>query len=332
MLPRRGLLSRTDMDNQKIQETLRKQYDALSALDDEGVDKMVRQTEEFMGGIARLLLEQAGLGPATTASFDLVDHACGTGPIAARLQETIQPDVLRQSRIFCADVNQAFIDILTKRARKLDWINVETKVLDAQDSGMAAGLFDYMTLNFALHIIPEPEAVLRGNLPLISSRQSDELIGNSEACRILRPGGTLAFSVVHADTGIAGGWVPDLRSTLETLPFRTPLPSPVQMAVHGKPEWVDPEGIKKALSAHGFVDILVTTISTPQHVKSPEEFATKFSMMFKWIMDTYWTEEQIAEYQAGFRDRVIKHLTEKHGNSGWDLQGTAILATAKTPQ
>lgn len=126
--------------------------------------------------------------------------------------------------------------------------------------------------------------------------------------------------------------MPDLRSTLETLPFKTPLPSPVQMAVHGKPEWVDPEGIKKALSAHGFVDIVVKTVSTPQHVKDPEEFATKFSMIFKWIMDTYWTEEQIAEYQAGFRDRVIDHLIEKHGNSGWDLQGTAILATAKTPQ
>ncbi|CAG9990483.1 unnamed protein product [Clonostachys byssicola] len=302
------------MDNQKIQETLRKQYDALSTLDDEGVDRMIRQSEEFMGGIARLLLEQAGLSSATATSFDLVDHACGTGPIAARLQETIQPDVLRQSRILCADVNQAFVDILTKRARKLDWINVETKVLDAQNSGMADGQFDYMTLNFALHIIPEPEAVLR------------------EACRVLRPGGTLAFSVVHADTGIAGGWVPDLRSALETLPFKTPLPSPVQMAVHGKPEWVDPEGIKKALSAHDLVDIVVRTISTPQHVKGPEEFATKFSMIFKWIMDTYWTEEQIAEYQTGFRDRVIEHLTEKHGNSGWDLQGTAILATAKTPQ
>ncbi|CAI6083980.1 hypothetical protein V2G26_020079 [Clonostachys chloroleuca] len=302
------------MDNKKIQDTLRKQYDALSTLDDEGVDRMIRQSEEFMGGIARLLLEQAGLGSGTTTSFDLVDHACGTGPIAARLQEMIQPDVLRQSRILCADVNQAFVDILTKRVRKLGWINVETKVLDAQDSGIAGGLFNYMTLNFALHIIPEPEAVLR------------------EACRVLRPGGTLAFSVVHADTGVAGGWVPDLRSTLETLPFKTPLPSPVQMAVHGKPEWVDPEGIKKALSSHGFVDIVVRTISTPQHVKDPEEFATKFSMIFKWIMDTYWTEEQIAEYQVGFRDRVIDHLTEKHGNSGWDLQGTAILATAKTPQ
>ncbi len=82
-----------EMAEPKIQQELRKQYDTFSqTLDDEGVQQMIRESNKIMGEPARKLLLQAGLGPSTSKSFHLVDHACGTDPIAARLQETIRPE------------------------------------------------------------------------------------------------------------------------------------------------------------------------------------------------------------------------------------------------
>ncbi len=156
--------------------------------------------------------------------------------------------------------------------------------------------------------------------------------GAKDAFRILQPGRTFAFSVMHSDNGINGGWVPDFAVCTGDPPFQTILPQPVQMAVHGKPQWVEPAGIEQELRRQGFVDIEVKTIKQLQHIDDAEHYSLAFAMMTKWIINTYWTPEQKEESEPGFNTRLIEHLKEKHGGKGWDVEWIMILATARVPQ
>ncbi|KAF5699476.1 s-adenosyl-L-methionine-dependent methyltransferase [Fusarium globosum] len=303
------------MAHAKAQDELQKRYEeGPQSLEDPEVEHMISQADEMMGKPARMLIAQAGLSRSTTTSFSLLDHGCGTGLIASYLQEVIEPPFLSQSRIFCADINARLVDILMQRARRDKWINVDAAVLDAQDSGLPNHSFSHVTINFAMHIIPDPAAVLRDIL------------------RILRPGGQVAFSVPHASNSHDGGWVADLRSALESLPFQTSFPDPMPVALHGKTEWVEPEGIKAELVRHGFVYTKVETIDLIHPVANAEGFLASFGMMVKWIINTYWTVEQKEQYEDGFNKMLVEHLQIKHGGNGWDLKSTAILVTARTPK
>ncbi|KAF5595955.1 coq5 family [Fusarium pseudocircinatum] len=161
-----------------------------------------------------------------------------------------------------------------------------------------------------MHIIPDPAA--------------DEL-------RILRPGGLLAFSVPHASNGHDGGWVQDIRSALESLPFQTSFPDPMPVALHGKPEWVEPQGIEAELIRQGFSDIKIETVDSIHPVANAEDFVASFRMMVQWIINTYWTVEQKGQYEDDFNKILAERLRIKHGGKGWDLKSTAILITAPTP-
>ncbi|UZP40217.1 hypothetical protein NXS19_008033 [Fusarium pseudograminearum] len=303
------------MAHTKAQDELQKHYSEGSrSLDDPDVEHMISQAAKMMGKPARMLIAQAGLEHPDTTSFNLLDHGCGTGLIASCLQEMIQSSVLSQSSIFCADINARLVDILLQRARRDQWINVDASVLDAQDSGLPNHSFSHPTFNFAMHIIPDPAAVLRDTL------------------RILRPGGIVAFSVPHADNGHGGGWLPDLRSALESLPFQTTLPVPMPVALHGKKQWVEPKGITAEMVDLGFVDIKVETVDLIHHTASAEDFVASFAMMIKWIIDTYWTVEQKEQHGDRFNQMLVQHLQMKHGENGWDLKSVAILVTARTPQ
>lgn len=123
------------MAHTKAQDELQKHYSEGSrSLDDPDVEHMITQADKMMGKPARMLIAQAGLEHPNTISFNLLDHGCGTGLIASCLQEMIQPSVLSQSSIFCADINARLVDILLQRARRDQWINVDASVLDAQVS------------------------------------------------------------------------------------------------------------------------------------------------------------------------------------------------------
>ncbi|KLP06144.1 uncharacterized protein FFNC_00254 [Fusarium fujikuroi] len=281
------------MAHAKAQDELQKRYEeGPQSLEDPEVEYMISQADEMMGKPERMLIAQAGLQPLTTTSFSLLGHGCGTGLIASCLQEVIQPS----------------------RAGRDQWINVDAAVLDAQDSGLPKHSFSHVTMNFAMHIIPDPVAVLRDIL------------------RILQPGGLVAFSVPLASNGHDGGWVPDLRSALESLPFQTSFPDLMPVALHGKSEWVEPEGIEAELVRHGFVDVKVETVDLIRPVANAESFLASFGMMVKWIINKYWTVEQKEQYEDDFNKVLVEHLQIKHCGNGWDLKSTAILVTARTPQ
>ncbi|KAI1346516.1 S-adenosyl-L-methionine-dependent methyltransferase [Xylaria sp. FL0043] len=281
-----------------------------SGFDDERLEKFIEDSERIMRRPAVLLLAQAGLDASTSEPFTLLDHACGTGPIAAHLQENVDKQVLSRSKILCADISANLVDTLKKRAEQHKWVNVETAILDAQNSGLPDSSFSHVTMNFAMHLVPEPEAVLR------------------DAMRVLKPGGSLAFTVWHKDNS---AWVPDMRSSFEALPFEAPMPDPMPMAPNGKTDFIDANLIPEQLRRHGFKDIEVRTVEHIVRVESADDYLRSFGMMKDWMMRTYWSEESKKKEKGMLDDHIVRHLTEKHNGEGWDLPWTLVLATCRKP-
>ncbi|KAI3316665.1 S-adenosyl-L-methionine-dependent methyltransferase [Xylariaceae sp. AK1471] len=281
-----------------------------SGFNDEQLDKFIADSERIMRRPAGLLLAKAGLNASTSKPFILLDHACGTGPIAAHLQETIDRQVLSRSRMVCADVNDNLVDTLKSRAEKHKWVNVETAILDAQKSDLPDASFSHVTINFAMHVIPNPGEVLQ------------------ETMRVLQPGGIVAFTVWHKDNS---GWVPDMRSSFETLPFEAPLPNPMPMAPNGKSEFVDPGLISEQLENYGFLDVKVQTVEHVMRVESAEDYLCSFGMMRDWMVKAYWSEESKEKASGVLDDHIVRHLTEKYNGQGWCLTWTLIIATCRKP-
>ncbi|KAI0185767.1 S-adenosyl-L-methionine-dependent methyltransferase [Xylaria flabelliformis] len=282
-----------------------------SGFDDERLDKFIQDSERIMRRPAGLLLAQAGLDASTSEPIALLDHACGTGPIAAHLYETVDKKILSQSKMLCADVSENLVGTLKRRAGKNGWSNVETAVLDAQKSGLPEQSFSHITINFAMHVIPDPRAVLQ------------------DAMRILQPGGILAFTVWHKDNL---GWVPDMRSSFATLPFEAPMPSTLPMAPNGASEFIDPDLIPEQLTRYGFENVKVQTVEHIMRIEDAEDYLGSFGMMRDWMLKSYWSEESKEKAKDILDDHIIRHLTEKHNGQGWDLTWTLIMVTCRKPR
>lgn len=150
-----------------------------------------------------------------------------------------------------------------------------------------------------------------------------------DVMRVLQPGGVFAFTVWHKDNS---GWVPDMRSSFEALPFEAPLPSPMPMAPNGKEEFIDPDLIPEQLQRGGFVDIQVQTLEHIVPVKDAEDYLGSFGMMRDWMLKAYWSEESKEKAKGMLDDHIIQHLKEKHNGQGWDLTWTLILVTGRKPE
>ncbi|KAK7988679.1 POZ domain-containing protein [Apiospora arundinis] len=285
---------------------------------DDAKRAMVQAMDRVVSVPGERLLLQAGLLPLDGAKeepFALFDNACGTGLITSLLQKNMSPAVLRESRIVCADLNANLVDIVKWRAETDGWKGtVETAVLDAQDTGLPANSFSHVVISLAMHIIPNPEAALR------------------EAHRLLRPKGTLAFSVWAADNA---GWIPDMRSAFAALPFAAPMPDRVPMAVHGLGQWVDPAGIRAELASFppGLDHVRIETVEHATRVDSAEYFVEAFDMMRKWLVQSYWPEESRRAAttlgDAVLNKIMIKHLQEKYDGQGWNIRWKSILVSCQ---
>ncbi|KAK8083371.1 hypothetical protein PG996_002152 [Apiospora saccharicola] len=325
-------------DGKSLAENLQDQFRSVPVTADNGDAKLAMI--HAMGFPGEKLLQQAGLllpdddapkhedkNTKKEEPFALFDNACGTGLIAGLLQKRVLPAVLRESRFVCADLNANLVDIVKWRAERDGWQGtVETAVADAQvrhrPTSLPANSFSHVVINFAMHIIPKPDVALR------------------EAYRLLRPNGTLAFTVWAADNT---GWIPDMRSAFAALPFAaaagTPLmPGRVPMAVHGLDQWVDPAGIRAELvssSSVGFEDMRIETLEHTSRIDSAEYFVEAFDMMRKWMMQSYWPEEarQAAAEDGGavMYKVMVEHLQERYGGNGWDIRWKSVLVTCRKP-
>jgi hypothetical protein len=132
--PDHASLSRITMANQSLAE-LQKIFAKKTS--PEEAEKLILRAETSTKPPAKLLLSQMGLGKSTTKPFDLVDHACGVGIVAVELQEQVDPEILSQSSVVCADFSPNLVELTKPRLNADRWRSVDALVQDAQVRGFS---------------------------------------------------------------------------------------------------------------------------------------------------------------------------------------------------
>ncbi|KAF4345012.1 coq5 family [Fusarium beomiforme] len=285
-------------------KTLREHYDNASL-----EDQMLYASRTMMPHLIRPLPAQMGISEKTSAPVNFLDNACGSGVLTHAIQQALSKDVLEKSMFLCADASDGMVSVAKKRLGLEGWVNTEVKKLDARNTGLPENSFTHVGLGLALHIIPDPNAVL------------------ADTKRILKSGGIFGATTFHKDNKF---WFPDIKTAFESFPFEAKLPEVMKMQVHDQGNWTNPAWIEEHLKKEGFQDVIVTAHHHKYRIESAEDYVLQFGMMLGWLMKTWWSEETQREHpMEEVKGLLKKHLEEKHKGKGWDIDFMVICMTAR---
>ncbi|KAF7560930.1 hypothetical protein G7046_g3211 [Stylonectria norvegica] len=271
--------------------------------------QMIATSVTMMRKLVAPLLSQMKITEKTSVPLILLDSACGTGVFTQEVQATLSRDVLDKSTFLCSDNSEGMISLVKKRVEAEGWVHTESRTLNAMNTGLAENSFTHVGIALGLHLIPDPDAVL------------------ADCKRILKPNGMFGATTFHANNTF---WIPDVRSAFASFPFPAPFPAQVRMQMHDQGDWTDPEWIATHLRELGLADVEVTVNPGTYRIKNADEFLNSFGMMFAWMMNTWWDEETRKEHPPEeVRELVGKHLVEKYGGEGWDVNWEVICATGR---
>ncbi|KUI58308.1 Aklanonic acid methyltransferase DnrC [Cytospora mali] len=279
---------------------------------------LLESLKSISAPLAVKMLSQIDLGAETADPFNLLEQGCGMGVVAPLLNETVPKEILERSSVLCGDFSGPLIDVVKRRIEKEGWINTRAEVVDAQDSGLPAESFTHVVSNIMYHLVPDSQAALKDSIGL------------------LRPGGVLAFTTWHSQSG---GWIPDIRSAFDALPPDL-LPEdytfhiPMQMTSYG--HWDDVNWIKQALISEGLENVKVDVLAHLSEVKGPEQFMKASAVMVEWAakltLRLSLEGDKEGEKVDEVKKRVKEHLVESYGEEGsWNLIWVSIIASGRKP-
>lgn len=107
--------------------------------DDKFVDNY-KTGEKVTGQFAQTLIDQSGLIADANAnpekSLVVLDNACGTGIVSGLLHHQLNDKAKRNWKLTCGDISEGMLEYTRRRVRREGWENTETKIVDAQDTGL----------------------------------------------------------------------------------------------------------------------------------------------------------------------------------------------------
>ncbi|OGI41876.1 MAG: hypothetical protein A2150_04760 [Candidatus Muproteobacteria bacterium RBG_16_64_11] len=230
----------------------------------------------------------------------ILDIAAGTGAVALAAAQAVGPG----GRVAAVDLSQAMLARLETKARALHLDNVDIHVMDAGALEFRRGYFDHAVCAFGLFFLPDMAAALR------------------DWVRVLKPGGTLAFSAFGAEA-----FQPQMKLFFEAL-ARHGLGPDGNAPIIAAQRLYDPEYCRSLLSDAGLADAVVHTEQLGYHLKDGREWWT-----VAWNSALRgWVERLPAEARAEFqRAHVAEVDTLKTANGLWLNVETHFALGRKPP-
>lgn len=165
-----------------------------------------------------------------------------------------------------------------------------------------------------------------------------------EACRILQPGGTIAFSTwierkwptpsrtAQLAKIRTAGWLVVVQKAVATIREDLPFPTAQEfLNVLGDGEWHSTRWIESQLQKRGFGEICVKAETRDISLSVPD-LVEMTAIMLPMVIKFFWTEKQREESSDKVRPALEKYLRELYGENGEvPMQWTAILSTARKP-
>lgn len=263
--------------------------------------------------LATPLVTRMGIAEKYSERVQFLDLACGTGIVTDIVQKRVLPEALSRSTFRATDASEVMLGMTKKRVELEGWTNVETEVMDAKDMKYPDASFTHVAAALALHIIPEPDQVVK------------------ESMRVLKPGGVFG-ATTFAEANSNKWFAPDLDRAFRSLPFETPSLLPAKMQIHDDGRWTDASWVESNLKNLGLVDVTAEEVSGTYHFKDAEEWMKVFEVMIMWTINSRWDEEIRKKMSVGeVKERVLEHLKERYNEEGWDVDWTVIVMTGRVP-
>lgn len=125
-------------------------------------------------------------------------------------------------------------------------------------------------------------------------------------------------------------WQPELRSAYKSMPFEAPFPDEMPMQMHKNGHWTDESWVEAHLKEQGFKDVKVNLVSGVCRIESADEFVKVLAPMIQMSMNIWWSEEQRNAHGVDEVTALVKkHLEEKHGGKGWDMNWLIVCMTGR---
>ena len=233
------------------------------------------------------LVAAVGAGDGTRA----LDLCCGHGNVSAGL-------VAAGSHVTGLDFSPAMLEMARAAVPQARFVEGDAMALDFADAS-----FDAVTIGFGMPHVPDPPAVL------------------SEARRVSRPGGRIAFSVwcgpeVDTALGYVFGAIGEYGDPDIALP-----PGP------GANDYADPDIALPALEAAGFTNCRQFTVASGWQVSdpgAPYDFFRDGTARGGALL-----RPQPAQHAAAIRAAVVAKVLEKHGQGPvWQVPIPAVVTVA----
>lgn len=138
---------------------------------------MYRLAEGTTGQFADVLIKQSGLPSSSLENLTVLDNACGSGIVTAKLMDgsILSEDTRSKLDVTSADFADAMLAVLNGITQSKGWPVTVVKA-DAMDTQLASSHFTHILFSFGPMLMKDPMASIR------------------ECMRMLQPGGTLGIN------------------------------------------------------------------------------------------------------------------------------------------
>jgi SAM-dependent methyltransferase len=251
------------------------------------IEKVTRPVSEWM-------VEALDPQPGDT----VLELAAGPGDVGY----LAAPLLGEEGRLISSDFSSEMVEVARRRSVELGLVNVENRVIDAEEIPLEDDSVDGVLCRFAFMLMPDPEAAL------------------AETRRVLRPGGRLALAV----------WSTPERNPWIALAGRVlaerGLAPPPQPGEPGMFVLADEERLQSLLEGAGFgvrpieeVSVLLTYDDVDHYVAVANETGGMFARIWR---DT--SEEEHETIKA----RLVEAFEPFAVDGGYELSGVAVVAVA----
>ncbi len=191
----------------------------------------------FFTAIGARLVREAGI----SAGDRVLDVGCGAGAVTIPAARAVGPG----GHVTALDLSPRMLVRTVNGAAMLGLGNVTATIADAHDPPYAAGSFDAVVASMLVFLLAVPDAAVRGWR------------------RLLRPGGTVAFSWIVAEDP---RWVPAIAAV-------DALAGGASFArTWHHPPFTSPADVADVLTEAGYREVSTTMATVPRHYTGPRQW------------------------------------------------------------